>query len=140
MRDWMLLSRLAGFEDAALLILRLATGIFIIDGVLDNVFSQARMAEFSEFLNANGFPLPTVAAPFSVYTQLLAGVFVLFGVATRWGGLILVATFIIGLIMVHAQQSLREWWPALALVGIGAVLATRGAGRYSVDHLLAVRA
>ncbi len=139
MRDWLLLPALARLEDVGLLILRVVTGVFIIDGVIDNVLSRARMAEFVQFLTATGFPLPGFAAPFSVYTQLIAGVLVLLGLATRWGGLILLATFTVGLVMVHWNQSLREWWPALALVGIGAVLATRGGGAYALDRLIGGR-
>jgi putative oxidoreductase len=119
MRDWVLLPALARFDDLGLLILRFATGVFIIDGVMDNVLSRERMAEFIGFLTA--------------------GVLVLLGLATRWGGLILFATFTVGLVMVHLHQSLREWWPALALVGIGALLATRGGGRYALDRFVGSR-
>lgn len=124
------------WRDAALALLRIATGTFIVDGVWDNIVSGERMTEFVKFMVSAQFPMPEFWAPFSVYTQFIAGLLIITGLFTRWGGLVLVATFLVGLIMVHWQQPLREMWPALALVLIGATLVTQGGGRWSVDALL----
>jgi putative oxidoreductase len=124
------------WRDAAALVLRVATGAFIVDGVWDNIVSSERMTEFVKFMGSAQFPMPDFWAPFSVYTQFIAGLLIILGLFTRWGGLVLVATFLVGLIMVHWQQSLREMWPALALVVIGATLVTQGGGRWSLDTLL----
>ena len=133
----LLLRGLARFDDLGLLLARIATGVFLVEGVWDNVTSSARMAEFVAFMRANGFVAPELLAPFSVSTQLAAGLLLVFGLLTRWAGLILVGTFLVALWMVHWEQSLREWWPALALVALGFLFATRGAGRLSLDRLLA---
>lgn len=132
-RNWLLLEPAARGEDAALLFLRLATGVFLIDGVWDNIASDARMREFVEFMRASHFPAPELLAPFSVWTQFLAGVLLLPGLLVRWAGAIIAVTFVVALWMVHWEQPLRLWWPALALVAIGFVLLTRGGGRWSVD-------
>jgi putative oxidoreductase len=123
-------------RDAAALVLRVATGAFIIDGVWDNIVSGKRMTEFVKFMGSAQFPMPEIWAPFSVCTQFIAGLLIILGLFTRWGGLVLVATFLVGLIMVHWQKTIREMWPALALVVIGATLVTRGGGRWSIDALL----
>lgn len=136
LRDLLSLTVLDGGRDAALLALRIATGVFIVDGVWDNIVDKVRMAEFIGFLDTNGFPSPAFWAPFSVWTQFLAGALLISGLATRWAGLILVATFIVGIFMIHWTQSLREMWPALALVVIGAVAATYGGGRFSLDAVV----
>lgn len=136
MNDWLTLRPFARFDDLALLLIRGATGVFIIDGVRDNVTSGARMAEFVGFMRGSGFVAPEVLAPFSVYTQLLAGALLILGLLTRWAGLLLTGTFIVALWVVHWEQTLREWWPALALVVIGLLLATKGAGRYAADAML----
>lgn len=133
--DPLALKPLARFDDLALLAARLATGAFIVDGVWDNVTSGARMAEFVAFMRTNGFVMPELLAPFSVYTQLAAGVLLVPGLLTRWAGLILAGTFLVALWVVHWEQSLREWWPALALVALGLIFATRGPGRFSLDAL-----
>lgn len=134
--DWLLLRPLARLDDYALLIMRLGTAVFIAEGVWDNVTDADRMAEFVGFMAANGFWQPDFWAPFSVYTQLLAAILLAVGLLTRWAGLILMITFVIGLVMVHLNQPLREQWPALALVLIGLLLATRGGGRFAFDRFL----
>lgn len=134
MMDRLRFHRLAGGGDAALLFARALTGIFLIHGVWDNVTEPARMAEFVAFMRASGFPAPEFLAPFSVYTQLLAGVLLIPGLLTRLAGLIVAGTFIVGYLMVHLDQSFREGWPALALVAIGLIFATIGAGRYALDR------
>jgi putative oxidoreductase len=137
---WLSMLQLAGaarFGDWSLLGLRLATGAFLIDGVWDNIISPARMHEFALFLAQHHFPLPAVAAPVSVWIQFVIGICFVLGFATRPAGLLCVANFIIALAMVHWNEDLRGWWPALALVGIGALLATHGSGRFGIDRLAA---
>ncbi len=136
MTRYLLLPFLSRGEDAALLALRVGTGAFLVDGVWDNIASAARMAEFAAFLRANGFAGADVWAPFSVWTQFAAGVLLALGLLTRWAGLVIAITFAVALWMVHWDQSLRDWWPALALLLIGAYCAARGGGRYALDTLL----
>ncbi len=124
-------------SDLALLFARALTGAFLVHGVWDNVVDPARMTEFVGFMKVAGFPRPDLLAPFSVYTQLLAGLALIPGVLTRAAGLIVVATFVVGYVMVHAGQSFREGWPALSLVSLGLIFATIGAGRLSLDTLMA---
>lgn len=134
--DLVLLRGMAGYADHANLALRLLTGSFLIHGVWDNIVSAERMQEFARFMAANGFAAPTVLAPISVYAQLLIGIALLAGFATRWAGLLLAFNFVVGVVMVHWQQSFREWWPAIVLVGLGLHFATAGAGRFSIDRML----
>jgi len=140
MRDLLLLTPLARFEDAALLALRGLTGAFLVYGVWDNIVSPDRMAEFVGFLAASGFAAPQLMAPLSVYAQFVIGLALIAGLATRWAGLLLAFNFIVGVAMVHWEQSFREWWPAIVLVGLGLLFATLGAGRYSADGILERRA
>lgn len=137
---WMTLPRLAAGTDLALLLLRLVTGAFLIHGVWDNIESAERMDEFVRFLRRHKFAAPEFMAPLSVWTQFVAGLGFVLGLATRWAGLLCIANFVVACLMVHFAQDFRGWWPALALVLIGAVLATAGAGRWSVDAQLQRRA
>ena len=137
---WLTLGFLRSFDGLALLALRLATGIFLIDGVWDNMTDPKRMQEFIDFMKGFGFRSPEFWAPFSVYSQFLAGILLIPGLLTRWAGAIVTITFIVALWMVHWDQALREWWPALALVTIGLVLMTRGAGRFAIDTAIEHRA
>lgn len=133
---WLSLPFFERFEEAAWLATRLATGVFLVYGVWDNIVEPARMREFVEFMRSFAFPAPEFWAPFSVYTQLIAGLLILPGLLTRWAGAIIAATFAVALVMVHWEQTLREWWPALSLLVIGLLLMTRGGGRFSLDARL----
>jgi putative oxidoreductase len=123
-------------EALTLAMLRIVTGLFLIHGVLDNILAPQRMQEFAAFMGAAGFAAPQFWAPFSVYTQLLAGILLVTGLGVRFAGAIICITFLVALYMVHWSQSFREWWPALALVMIGLHLIARGAGRLSLDAML----
>lgn len=124
-------------EPYTIAVMRIATGIFLIHGVWDNIVDPQRMQEFIGFMRAAGFTNPDFWAPFSIHTQFLAGLLLVAGFAVRLGGIITAVTFIVGLVMVHWSQSLRLWWPALALVLIGLHLTARGGGPLSADALLA---
>ena len=126
----------APLSDLALLVARLGTGAFLVDGVWDNVTDRARMAEFVAFVQANGFWTPGFWAPFSAYTQLAAGLLLIAGLLTRWAGLVVIGTFVVALWVVHWKQSLREWWPALSLVLLGGLFTALGTGRWAFDTLI----
>jgi putative oxidoreductase len=136
MRTILLLPSLERCSDHALLALRLLTGGFLIYGVIDNVVSAERMREFATFLAASGFAAPDAMAPLSVYAQLAIGVLLVVGALTRWAGLLLAFNFVVGVVMVHWQQSFHEWWPAIVLVFLGLYFATRGAGRFGLDTII----
>lgn len=135
-RDYLLLTPLARFGDLGLLLLRLVTGAFLIYQSHDNILSSARMEEFEKFLTQFGFIYPQVMAPLCVWAQMLCGVAFILGLLTRWAGLVTVFVFIVAVWMVHWPQDFVGWWPALILIFLGALFATEGPGRYSVDARL----
>lgn len=137
MRDLIFLPGLSRFSDFGLLGLRLLTGGFLVYGVIDNVMSAERMAEFEAFLAANGFAMPGLMAPLSVYAQLICGLCFILGFLTRWAGIVMAFNFVVAVAMVHFEQDFRGWWPAIVLVAISAHLALAGAGRYSLDRAFA---
>ena len=134
--NWLTLPQLSGGTDLALLATRLVVGGFLIFGVWDNIISAERMAEFEKFLTIKGFAMPGLMAPLSVYAQFLVGVAFIAGFAIRWAGLICAFNFIVALVMVDAELGIRPAFPAAALVVIGLVFATIGAGRISIDAFL----
>ncbi len=127
---------LSRFDDFGLAFLRILTGGFLIYGVWDNIVSGERMQEFVAFMAAFNFPSPEILVPFSVWTQLVAGILLVLGLFTRWAAIIVTITFIVGIVGVHWEQTFREWWPAAVLVGIGILYVTAGPGRYSADAIL----
>ncbi|HZF97855.1 MAG TPA: DoxX family protein [Pseudoxanthomonas sp.] len=122
--------------DVTLMLLRVVTGAFLVHGTQDNVFSAERMQEFVGFLAQHGFPWPHLMAPLSVYAQFLCGILLVFGLLTRWAGLVVTINFVVAVVMVHWQQDFRGWWPALVLVLLGLHFAVQGGGRYALDSML----
>jgi putative oxidoreductase len=110
-------------------------GAFLVWGVSDNIFSTARMDEFSAFLKHHGFPYPDVLAPVSVWAQCLCGLGFISGFAIRWAGLLCAVNFVVAVAMVDSKAGIRGAFPATMLVIIGLYLATRGAGRFAVPSL-----
>lgn len=123
-------------EEIFLLGFRLLVGGFLVWGVWDNVISSDRMAEFSRFLASQGFVYPDLLAPVSVYAQLVCGIGILLGLMTRWLGVVCAVNFLVALIMVDAQGGFRQAFPAAMLIMFGLYVASRGAGRYSIDAAL----
>ena len=136
LRDFLFLPGNARHADLGLLLLRCATGIFLIYQSHDNVFSAARMDEFAKFLAQFRFPMPELMAPLSVYAQFLAGIGFILGLFTRWLGLITAFNFIIALWMVDSQGPYNAWWPAGVLICLGLYFGLRGSGRYGLDPML----
>jgi putative oxidoreductase len=132
----LLLAPLRRYDDAALLLLRAMVGAFLIWGVADNITSAERMAEFEAFLTKFGFAAPALMARLSVWAQFAVGLAFIAGFLTRWAGIVCVINFIVAIVMVDAQGGIRASFPSACLVGIGLYLATHGAGRFGIDHLL----
>jgi len=135
MRQNLLLPKLQRGADLAFLLLRALVGVFLVVGVWDNVVSPQRMAEFATFLAKHDCPFPTLAAPVSVYAQLVCGGLFVAGLLTRWAGLVMAFNFVVAMLLVHLHQDLREQFPALVLIAVSLVFATHGAGRYALDTL-----
>ena len=126
----------ARYADLGLLLLRVATGAFLIYQSHDNIVSAARMAEFVKFLTHFNFVMPELMAPLSVYAQFLAGIGFVLGLFTRWLGLITAFNFVVAVWMVHWTDPVPGIWPAAILIFLGLYFGLRGAGRYGVDALL----
>ncbi len=129
--------RLSGFHDLTLLALRLFLGAFLIYGVWDNIVSSARMDEFEQFLTGIRCPMPALAAPLSVWAQFAIGALLIPGLWTRWAGLVLAVNFTVAVVLLlGVGQDFRQLFPPAILIFIGLSLASGGAGRVSLDHLI----
>lgn len=137
MRDWLYLSEAKRFDDAALLLMRVVIGTFLVWGVQDNVLHAEHMDAFVGFLGKFGFPAPELMAPLSVWVQLIVGVCFVLGLLTRWAGVLCVINFIVAVAMVDRFDGIRGSIASVCLILIGVYLATHGAGRYSLDARMA---
>ena len=119
--------------------IRIFLGVFLVYMTQDNVLSTARMGEFAQFLDANGFPLPAIAARVSVYTQLLGGLLIAAGAVTRWAAAAIAVNFVVAIVGVHFALPFRTWLEPCAMLAAALALVFGGAGRWSVDAWLARR-
>ena len=140
LRDFLFLPGNARHADIGLLLLRVATGAFLIYQSHDNVFSAARMEDFEKFMTQFNFVVPELMAPLSVYWQFAAGIGFILGLFTRWLGLITAFNFIVAVWMVHWNDPVTGIWPAAILIFLGLYFGLRGSGRYGLDPLLEGRA
>ena len=133
------LPTLSRWSDLTLLGLRAVTGAFLMHETWDNVSSRARMGEFVQFLDQFGFPVPWLLAPLSVAVQFGCGALLVAGLLTRLAGLLIAANFVVAVAMVHFDQPLRDWWPAIVLVFLGLHFAAAGSGKFGLDALFGGR-
>ena len=127
-------------SDLAPLLLRLFVGFVLLYGTQDNVFSNARMLEFRDFLASHGFPYPLASAYLSAYAQFVTGMLLLVGLLTRFASAIVVVNFVVALLMVHLQLPFSANIAPLAMLVGGLFFVLYGAPRYSLDAVLARRA
>ena len=136
LRRLLFLPQNARHADLGLLLLRVATGAFLVYQSHDNIFSAARMDEFEKFMTQFGFWAPELMAPLSVYAQFAAGIAFILGLFTRWAGLITAFNFAVAVYMVHWNDPVPGIWPAAILIFLGLYFGLRGSGRYGLDPLL----
>ena len=130
------LSPFAPYRELGPLLLRLFLGFVLIYGTYDNVFDQARMLEFRDFLAENGFPYPLAAAHLSAYAQFIGGGLILIGLMTRWAALVMVINFLVALGMVHWGLPFSANIAPLAMLFGALFFLFYGAGPYGIDAVL----
>ena len=141
MIDKLMLPSLARGEGVAFALLRLYLGGFLVWGVWDNIVSTERMAEFQSFLASLNCPMPALAAPVSVWAQLLIGLLLIPGLFTRIVGLLLAVNFAVAVWLLSGLEAppeavARELFGPMMCVLAGLVFATHGGGRLSADEVV----
>lgn len=136
-RDWIALRRVDRLRPAAPLALRAFLAIFLLYMSQDNVFSAARMDEFTGFLAANGFPAPALAARLSVYAQFACGILIALGLFTRWAAAVMVFHFAVAIVGVHLDLPFRTYLEPLAMFSSSLFLFLHGPGPLALDARLA---
>ena len=121
------------FKGLGLLLFRIFMGGRIILGVWNNVISSERMAEFAAFLKNFNVPYSDLAAPVSVYAQLICGILIILGLQTRFVAFIMLINYLVALFAVDIHTNLQQMTPALAMLFGSLLLIFEGPGRFSLD-------
>lgn len=119
------------------LFIRLAVGGHLVWGTQDNVFHYDRMLEFRDFLKHHGFPSPLLMAYLSVYAQFICGVLYVIGALVRPAAAVMVFNFLVALLVVHTRTPYAAAALAFQMLAGSLFLLFYGAGRPSVDALMA---
>lgn len=126
-------------KDYGAIFLRLLIGWRLIDGTQDNVFSWARMIEFRDFLDHHQVMYPLVAAILSVYAQFICGILYIAGAFIRPAAVVMIINFVLALIIAHIGTTFEQSFDALAMLFGSVFFLFHGAGKISVDNLIANR-
>jgi putative oxidoreductase len=131
----------AGMNDILLLLARLlVAAVFLM-----TVWTGGPNAAYLKSLN---FIAPEVMSPFAHVVEWIVVVTLVLGVATRYGALLAFAFVVIALLTAHlywkfpaAAQTLQYVFLSkdLSIAGGTLALFVAGAGRFSIDHMLASR-
>ena len=127
--------------DAALAIIRIIVGIVFFVHGYQKVF-QFGFAGVSGFFAKAGIPLPGLSGPFIALLELLGGLALMLGVATRVVAALFAIEMVVAVLLVHLKQGFFapmgfEYPLTLCLASVALALA--GPGAYSVDGMIAGR-
>lgn len=129
-------------RDVTLLVTRVALGVvFVAHGW--QKFTEWGLDGTAAAFGQMGVPLPTVSAWFAAVVELAGGAALIAGLAVPLVGLLLAIAMIGALVIVHAGNgvfvSAGGFELVLTLAAAALLIAVSGAGRFSVDRLIAPR-
>ncbi len=132
----------ATLRDVVTLIARVATGVvFIAHGW--QKFTEWGLDGTSASFGQMGVPLPTLSAWFAAIVELAGGAALILGALTPIVGALLALNMLGAFVIVHAGNGVfvgdGGFELVLILAAAALLLAVHGAGRFSIDRLLAPR-
>ena len=136
------LAFLTRFRDVGVLALRLAFGFQLVKvSYLNALFPSENLPQFVAYLNALGFPFPTVGAYLAAYTEFMGGILLLLGLWTRWAAIFLIINFSVAFGMAHlaVNDDYQNTFASVNLLAVSIFLLLNGPGRFSIDNRLSER-
>ena len=127
--------------NGALLVLRIVLGIVFIAHGAQKVFTMG-VPGVTEGFTKMGVPMAGLMGPFISYLEMIGGAALVLGIGTRIFALLLMFDMLGAMFTVHLKGGFfmptgYEFVLILAAVSLALVLA--GAGRYSIDAVIADR-
>ena len=130
----------APITESALLLLRLVAAVVFSAHGWD-ALGASGIGGVVDAQREAGIPLPELAAPFTVYAEIIGGILIALGILTRLVAIAFTAIMLGAWVFVHAPNGLfvenGGFELVMVLATISVTLVVTGPGRYSVDHFLA---
>ncbi|MDA0566619.1 DoxX family protein [Streptomonospora sp. S1-112] len=128
--------------DVAFLLVRVCVGAVFLAHGWDAVVNRG-VAEMVPGHREMGIPLPELSAPFLAYGELVGGVLLIVGAATRAAAVVLTVIMGGAWVFVHAEGGLMlangGFEYVMVLAAICLLVLVHGPGRFSTDALAAGR-
>jgi putative oxidoreductase len=121
-------------REYGLFFIRLIIGFHLVYGTADNVFSSARMHEFSEFLAGRGTPFPLFSAYLSAWAQFICGMLFIVGAFIRPAAIVMIINFVCALLIAHRTGGYQPAALALIMLFSSIGFLIHGAGKPSWDE------
>lgn len=120
--------------DMGLLILRVGTGLSM---AFSHGLGKVPVSDgFIGGVEKMGFPLPVLFAWAAALSELVGGIFVALGLATKPSSLFLTLTMFVAFFIRHGADPFARKEKALIFGLIFIYLLCKGAGKYSVDNYI----
>ena len=134
--------------DAAILILRIASGLIFIPHGVSKVFGSGGVAMFAQSLPSYG--IPTVLGYVAAYSELVGGILLIVGLLTRLDALLLAGNMFVAAFIVALPDAIRDpdsgknkvfaairgMELPLSIFATMIALLLVGGGRWSLDALI----
>jgi putative oxidoreductase len=124
------------YKEEAYLLLRIVTGIIFVVHGYDKVVTTG-IGNVAGFFAGVNIPLPEISAFLVSYGELLGGIALILGVFTHWIAKLNVIIMLGAIFFVHLENGYsnaeKGYEYALLILVVNIVIATMGAGKYSVD-------
>lgn len=132
-------SKAPSLTDLALLLSRVALGVILLAHGWQK-FNEWTLDGTAAAFADMGIPAATIAATFSTFVEMIGGAALILGAFTPLVALLNIANMLGALVLVHASNGVfvgdNGYELVLALAAGLLVIATLGAGKFSVDGLL----
>lgn len=128
--------------DLALVILRLVTGLTMVLHGWQKLTGPG-LSGVGDMFAGMDVPLAAVAGPLTLLVELVGGILILLGLATRAVAALFALVMLGALVIVHLSAGFfvadGGYELVLLLAGLGAALAVAGPGAWSLDAIVAGR-
>ncbi len=125
--------------NLGLAVLRIAAGLVFLDHGYQKMFKMG-IGGVTGFFGQVGIPLPNVMATLITLLEVFGAVAIIVGFLTRPIALAFVLDMLGAILLVQLKNGFSKFELEFLLLGVAMTLLFTGAGRYSIDAMIAGRA